>query len=208
VLHTDARFMETVEAAVGEIEAETDAEVVVVAARRSAAYPEVAWAIGAGAAWLALLFVLYSPFHFSGRWLPLELPAVGLLAGWLGGRSWHLIRLCTRASRRRAAVDRAAHAAFHEEVVHGTARRTGLLIYVSALEDRVVLLADGGIEAHVPGGELHAVRWGDGHDPASPGDLDHFVAGLRQVGAVLAAHVPPVEGGNPNEIGDAPRIRS
>lgn len=208
MLHTDARFMETVEAVVGEIEADTDAEVVVVAAPRSGAYPEVAWAVGAGAAWLALVFVLYSPFHFSGQWLPLELPAVALLAGWLGGRSWRLIRLLTRASRRRAAVERAAHAAFHEEVVHGTVRRTGLLVYVSALEDRVVVMADGGIEAHVPGGELHAVRWGDGPDPAAPGDLDHFVAGLRQVGAALAAHVPPVEGGAANQIGNAPRIRS
>ena len=102
---------------------------------------------------------------------------------------------------------RAAHAAFHEEAVHGTRGRTGVLVYVSALEDAVVVLPDGGVEAHVPGAELAAIRWGEGADRAAPGSLEAFLAGLEALGAVLAAHVPPLEGDNPDEIPNAPRVR-
>jgi putative membrane protein len=206
VLHTDARFVESVSAAVAEIEASTDAELVVVAAGRSERYALVSALVGVGTAWLALLFLLFSPFHFSGVWMPVELPLVGGLAAWLTHRSPGLLRFLVPRKRRQAAVDRAAAAAFHEEAVHGTRNRTGVLIYVSALEDRVVVLPDGGIDARVPRGEWNALRWGEKTDPLAPGDLDHFLAGLRAAGTVLAKHVPAL-GDNPNEIPDAPRVR-
>lgn len=206
MLHTDDRFVETVSATVAEIESSTDAELVVVAAGRSDSYALASAMVGAAVAWLALLFLLFSPFSFSGAWMPLELPMVGGLAAWLAHRSPGLLRLIVPAGARRAAVDRAAAAAFHEEAVHGTRNRTGVLIYVSALEDRVVVLPDGGIDARVPGGEWNALRWGAKPDARAPGDLEHFVAGLRAAGAVLARHVPP-HGDNPNEIPDAPRVR-
>ena len=208
MLLTDARFAAAVEEAVGQVEARTAAEVVVVAAPRSDRYREVPLLVGAVAAWAALCFVLFSPFHFAGVWLPLELPVVGVLAGWLGGRSAALTRLLTSRRRRAAAVERAAHAAFHEETVHGTRRRTGVLVYVSAIEDAVVVLPDGGVEAHVPGAELAAIRWGEGADRSAPGTLEAFLAGLAALGVVLAAHLPPVEGDDDNQISDAPRVRS
>jgi len=206
VLNTDARFVESVSAAVAEIEESTDAEVVVVAAGRSESYAAVSLLVGAGAAWLALLFLLFSPFHFSGVWMPLELPVVGGLVAWLTHRSPGLLRVLVPPGRRHAAVARAAAAAFHEEAVHGTRNRTGVLIYLSALEDRVVVLPDGGIDARVPHGEWNALRWGEKADPKAPGDLDHFLSGLRAAGTVLAKHVPAL-GDNPNEIPDAPRVR-
>jgi putative membrane protein len=206
LLHTDDRFVDTVARVVGEIEETTDAELVVVAAGRSEPYRDVAVLAGVAGAWLGLLFLLFSPFHFSGTWMPLELPLLGLLVAWTVDRSPGLLRRLVPATRRAAAVDRAAAAAFHEEAVHGTRKRTGLLVYVSALEDRVVLVPDGGVDAVVPHGEWNALRWGDKGDAHAPGDLDHFVAGLRAAGAVLARHLPPT-GDNPNEIDDAPRIR-
>lgn len=209
MLHTDARFAETVEAVVGEIEARTDAEVIVVATTRSGSYRDLALLSGAVAAWLGLCFVLYSPLSFSGLWLPLELPLLAAGVAWLVDRSPQALRRLASPGRRRRQAQEGAHAAFHQEVVYGTRRRTGILVYVSALEDQVVVMADGGIEAAVPQAAFHAVRWGqDGADPRAPGDLQHFVAGLRQLGEALATHVPALEGDNPNELGDAPRIRS
>lgn len=207
MLHTDSRFSQAVEAAVGRMEATTDAEVVVVAAPRSGSYRDLAVIVGAVMAWLVLLFVLFSPFHFSTAWIPLELPAVAIVATWAAHTRPGLLRRLASRRRQRAQVDAAADAAFHEEVVHGTRSRTGLLIYFSALEQRVVLRPDLGLDARVPGAEWNAIRWGTGADPHDPHDLDHFLAGLEAVGAVLARHVPPT-GTNPNEIADAPRIRS
>lgn len=207
MLHTNARFAQAVEQVVGEIEARTDVEVVVVAAPQSGSYADISVLGGLVAAWAGLAFALWSPIHLQGTWLPLELPLLGLLAGWLLKRSPGLLRRLIPHARAQAQVLEAARAAFTEDVVYGTKRRTGLLVYVSALEDRVVLLADGGVEAHIPWGALNAVRWGPSADRQAPGDLDHFLDGLRQLGVVLAKGLPAVAGDNPNEISDAPRIR-
>lgn len=208
MLHTDARFAATIEEVVREVEDQTDAEVVVVAAPRSGSYRDAAGLVGVTVAWLALVFVLFSPWRFSGVWLPLELPALGLGVGWLVHRSPALLRRLTSAERRHRQVQTAASAAFTDESLYGTRNRTGILVYVSALEDRVVLLPDGGLQARIPRGAFNTVRWGEGADRLAPGDLDHFVLGLRQLGNVLAAYVPAIEGDNPNEISDAPRILS
>jgi putative membrane protein len=207
MLHTNARFSEAVEAEVGRLEADTDAEVVVVAAPRSGSYRDLALAFGLAVAWLLLLLVLFSPFPFQPAWIPLELPALVVLATWAAHRRPGLLRLLAGPRRRKAQVDAAADATFHQEVVHGTQGRTGLLIYFSALEQRVVLRPDLGLDARVPGAEWNAIRWGSGADPHTCHDLDAFLQGLRAVGQVLARHVPPT-GSNPNEISDAPRIRT
>lgn len=207
MLHTDSRFAEAVEAAVTDIESRTAAELIVVAAPRSGSYRDVAILFGCACAWLLLLAVLFSPWHFDPTWIPLELPLVGAATGWVAHRSPGLLRRLVTRSRRERQVQHAAEAAFHQEVVHGTRQRTGLLIYVSALEDRVLVMPDLGLDARIPGAEWNAIRWGQDADPRAPHDLEHFLAGLRAVGDVLAARLPPTDD-NPDEIANAPRIRS
>ena len=204
VLHTDDRFADATEAAVTRIEGGTDAEIVVVAAPRSGSYRDVAVICGAAAAWALLVFAVVSPLWFSPLALLIEAPALGIFVAWAVHRSPAALRRLTGRDRRARQVAEAAAAAFHEEAVHGTRGRTGLLVYFSALEDRVVLLPDAGVEAVVPGAAWNAIRWGG--EGAAPGDLDHFLAGLGAVGDVLARHLPPT-GGNPDEIANAPRIR-
>lgn len=207
MLQTDARFSAAVSAAVAEAEQGTSAEIVVVAAGRSASYAVVSALVGAAVAWLGLAFVLWSPLDFSGVWLPLELPALGLGAAWMVHHSPALLRRLVPASTREAAVRRAAAASFHDESVHGTRARTGVLVYLSALEDQVCVVADGGVESRLPPGRLARVRWGEGEHPTQPGDLDHFLAGLRSLGNMLAEVLPADPDDNPDELPDAPRIR-
>jgi len=208
VLHTDHRFSQAVEAAVTEIEVRTDAEVVVVAAAASGSYRDVCLLVGAVAAWATLAFVLYTPWHFEGTWLAVELPIVMALFTFAAGRSPTLVRRLTSRARREAQVQAAARAAFLEESVHGTPRRNAVLVYVSALEDTVVVLPDSGLLATMPLAEVNGLRFGAGPDPRAPGDLDHFVSGLRALGEVLHRHAPPVVGDNVDTIPNAPRIRS
>lgn len=206
MIRDDARFARAVEETVRALERETDAEIVVVVARRSGSYRDVAVGAGFAAAWFVLLFLLFSPAVFHPVWIAVELPVSAGVAAWLVHRSpWLLPRLASKGRRKRQVAE-AAHAAFHEEAVHGTRGRTGLLVYLSLLEDHVVLVPDAGLERHIAGAEWNSIRWGGGKDPAAPGDLEHFIEGLRAVGRTLARHVPP-DGANPNEMPDEPRFR-
>ncbi len=190
------------------LEASTDAEIVVVASPRSGSYRDLSLLVGLVLAWAALAFVLFSPFHFSGVWLPLELPLMVFLGSWAAERSPGLLRRLAGRGRLDLQVQRGAAEAFHAEAVHATRSRTGILVYVSALEDRVVVIPDLGLERVIPDASWHDLRWGDGAHRDEPGDLDHFLAGLDAVGAVLAERLPALEGDNPDEIANAPRIRS
>lgn len=206
MIRYDARFRETVETAVRRIERATSAEIVVVASSRSGSYRDLAAIAGAGAAWLSLAVLVYSPFVFLPTWMAIEVGALGLGAGWLAHRSPWLLRLLAGPARTKRQVETAAKAAFMDESVHGTRGRTGILVYASLLEERVVLIPDAGLAAKVPGGAWNALRFGPGPDPARLASLDGFLAGLDSLGAILAREFPaPAD--DRNELPDTPRIQ-
>ena len=207
MLHTDERFAEAIERAVHEAESKTDSEIIVVAASRSGSYRDLSLAVGAAAALLAVVFLLFSPFEFSPVHIPFDLAIVLALVTWLADRSPFFLRLVASRARKDRQVQDAAAAAFHQEAVHGTRGRTGVLVYVSALENRVEVIPDAGVAARVPQGELNKVRWGPNPDGRTPGDLAQFVAGLQQLGAVLGTRIPALTH-NPDEVANAPRIRT
>ena len=200
MLKQDSALAERITAIVRDVESSTAAELVVVVAARSDAYREVGPLAGALAGWAALAFVCWSPVDFDAAWFPVDVALVALLAGWIAGRSDRVRRALTLPSRRAARVEESARAAFLEEAVHGTRARTGVLVYVSLLEERVVLLPDEALLGRVP-----RARWNEVELAAH--DLAGFERGLRSLGERLAAWLPP-EGDNPDEIPDAPRFRS
>lgn len=206
MIRYDAKFREAVEAAVGRIEKATAAEIVVVAASRSGSYRDLAAIVGAAVAWLALAILVYSPVPFAPTWMAIEVGAVGLACGWFAHRSPWLMRFLAGPARTRRQAEAAAKASFLDESVHGTRGRTGILVYASLLEERVILIPDAGLAAKIPAGTWHAVRWGAGRDPRRLGSLDGFLAGLDALGAVLA-QVFPAPPNDRNEIPDAPRIQ-
>ncbi len=198
MIRTDASFARDVEDAVRSAESGTAAEIVVVVARRSGSYRDVAIASGAAFAWAILVAVLFVEAEFHPVWIAAEVPLAGAAAAWLVHRTPSLLKRLTSPSRRMRQTREAAHAVFHEEAVHGTKGRTGLLVYLSLLEERVEVIPDAGLEALIPGADWHAIRW-DAADSAG------FVAGLRAVGAVLGKRLPAAAG-DANELPDAPRF--
>ncbi len=206
MIHLDANFAQQVETAVTRIEERTDAELVVVAAQRSGSYRDLAMGVGIAAGMLSLVFVLFSSWDFSPTWIPLEVLLIGAAAAWWAGESTRIVRLLSRRFRRTAQVQEAGQQAFVEENVHGTRGRTGILVYLSVLENRVFLLPDLGIDGRVPKSAWNEIRWGSGVDRQAPDDLASFLAGLEAMGAVLAARVPPGDD-NPDELPNRPRIR-
>ncbi len=205
MLRADRTFSEAVERAVREAERGTAAEMIVVVAARSGSYLDVALAVGAAVAVLALLVALFAPAPFHPVAIAVEMPLVFGLAAWVAHRTPSLLRALAPAARARRQVERAAADHFVREAVHGTRGRTGLLVYVSRLEERVALLSDLGLEGRLPSAAWSAVRWSTTGDSSRPRTLVDLVRGIGDIGAILRARVPS-DGTDVTEITDAPRI--
>lgn len=200
MLHADARFSEAVAEKVRELEQTTDAELVVVAAESSGSYQDVAHMIGGAVAVFTLGILVSLPWLVHSVMVVLDLVLVWAFTTWaVGGR--RIVATLAGPARRQAQVRRAAAAEFHLEAVHATPHRTGLLVYVSAWEGLVELIPDVGLEATVPRG-----AWADAAKRLSTDTVEAFIAGLDEVGTVLATHVPPT-GVHRADLADAPRIR-
>lgn len=196
MIRNDRRFAPALEHAVGEAERGTAAELIVVVASRSGSYLDVALASGGVAALAVLIAALFVPAVFRPAAVALEVPLVFGLAAWLAHRTPPWLRLLTPAARQREQVDRAAAARFLAEAVHGTRARTGLLVYVSLLEEQVSLVPDLGLEGRVPRTAWPAIR------PRTEADV---LDGIRAIGVLLRAHVPG-DAADVNESPDAPRM--
>jgi len=108
------------------------------------------------------------------------------------------IHLVPRGLRYRRAHDNALRQ-FLARNIHTTRERTGALIFVSLAEHYAEIVADAGINAHVP-----QERWNETVENltarAAEGRLaDGFVEAVRLLGAELAANFPPGEA-NPDEL--------
>lgn len=205
MMRIDRRFSEAVERAVHGAERGTAAEVIVVVAARSGVYLDIAGAVGAAVAMLVLFIALFAPTAFHPVAVAVETPLAFGLAAWLAHRSPGLLRALAPAARSRKQVERAAAAHFLAEAVHGTRGRTGLLVYLSLLEERVALVPDLGLEGYVPSAAWSEVRWSTTGDPARARTEDDVVRGIEQIGAILRARMP-AQGTDVNEFPDAPRI--
>ena len=147
--------LEAIQSAVREAEARTSGEIVPYVVERSDEYPSAVWK---GAALGALLgpLVALAMHRWSGIWgVPLTYwiatPAP------IGGALGYLLTLWLPPVRRWMAGEAVletrsrlrAAAAFLEQEVFRTRDRTGILLFLSLFEHRVVLLADSGIHQKV-----------------------------------------------------------
>jgi len=186
--------LDAIQSAVGEAEARTSGEIVPYVVEQSDDYPSAAWK---GAALGALLapFVALAVHRWSSVWgIPLAwwmaLPAP------IGGAVGYLLTALLPSVRRwmtgehvmeaRARVRAAA--AFLEQEVFRTRQRTGILLFLSLFERRVVLLADSGIHQKVEEGQWEGItrRLADEirHGRSGPG----LVEAIRACGELLERH--------------------
>ncbi|HVT61152.1 MAG TPA: hypothetical protein VHR45_22505 [Thermoanaerobaculia bacterium] len=208
VLGFSAADAENIRRAVEVAEAESAGEIVPYVVAASDPYPGAVWK---GAAFGALFSALVAwAFHrwggfWGGRdffWMVLP-PAAGGALGFAGVdlvpplRRWlagaELIELRTR--------QRAA-AAFVEQEIFRTAGRTGILLFLSLFERRVVVLADSGIHARVEDGEWGAVvsRIVEGIRRGAPGAA--LAVAIQDCGDLLVRHGLPRPAARGNELAD------
>ncbi|HEX4824745.1 MAG TPA: hypothetical protein VFV19_10545 [Candidatus Polarisedimenticolaceae bacterium] len=204
MIKTDREFSEAVERAVRAAERGTSAELIVVVASRSGSYLDTALTVGAAAATATLLVALFAPISLRPAAVAIEVPLAFVVAAWIAHRLPPLVRALIPAARAKRHVERAAAEHFLAEAVHGTSGRTGLLIYVSLLEERAAIVPDLGLQGRVPIALLRDVKWG-ATDLDRLRTTDDLLRGIAALGAILRERLP-AEGHDKNESPDAPRI--
>ncbi|MGE0549442.1 MAG: hypothetical protein AB7O24_13450 [Kofleriaceae bacterium] len=201
-----AAFQRAIEA----IESASSVEVVVAVRRRSASYLHASLIAGIAVAFAALATMLYSSQAFSLIAILFDPFLLGLAAGGVVQLLPQVERLLTPPRTRRRLVAHAATATFVERGVHNTTARSGLLVYISWVEQIVALVADSGLRRVVADAELRTLELAL---------TDHMRQGGAAVANLLARHaerfatVMPRNANDVNELPDAidsdlPRPRS
>lgn len=133
-------------------------EVVVAVRRRSAGYLHANLIVGAAVAFASLAVMLFAESSFGLLSILVDPFVVGGIAGALVELMPGVKRALTPPTVRRRHVDHAARATFVDRGVHNTTDRSGLLVYVSWLEQQIAVVADSGLARAVPPEVLAALQ--------------------------------------------------
>lgn len=195
--------------AVREAESRTDAEIVVAVHRRSADYRHIDLLVGLIAATAGLFVFLFHPVAFDIRWFPVEFIVLFAAGALFSATLPALRRLLTSRAWRVAQARRDALCTFHELGVDRTARRTGVLVLLSALEREATIVCDRGIDEATLGeawnSALHRVREAARGRRFGEGDLDDLIEGIRALGEALEP-IHPRRDDDVNELPDDVRV--
>lgn len=178
----------------------TSAEVVVTVKPRSSEYREVDYTVGATLAFLTLAGLMFHPAELDENWFPVAVLVAFVLGVSLASALWPLKRALLSKARLDAEVGKAAREAFVRMGVHGTTGRTGMLIYVSAFEQRAELVLDLGLNPNKLGEAWTEAR-ARIEAAASRGDVDAFAAAVANIGPALT-EVLPRSADDVNELPD------
>ena len=170
-------------------ESVTSAEVVVTVKPRSSQYREIDYTVGAIVGLLTLAGLMFHPAELDENWFPVAVIVAFALGVFLSSGIWPLKRALLSKARLDAEVGKAAREAFVRMGVHGTTGRTGMLIYVSAFEQRAELVLDLGLNPNKLGEAWTEAR-ARIEAAASRGDLDAFAAAVAGIGPALGAVLP------------------
>lgn len=140
------------------IENASAVEVVIAVRRRSATYRQVNAVVGGVTAFIGLAAMLFSSHAFRLTSILVDTFVVAALAAALVELLPGVKRFLTSRTARQAAVLQAARATFVERGVHVTTARSGLLVYISWLEQEVALIADTGLARELPEGSLEQAQ--------------------------------------------------
>ncbi len=144
--------------AIKAIEDASAIEVVIAVRRKSAGYRHANAIVGVVAAFAGLAAMLFADYAFSIPSILIDPFGAGALAAGLVEIAPAIKRVLTPVRIRDREVRRAARAAFVERGVHNTRDRSGVLVYVSWLEQRAVLVADSGLDRVLPAEALAKVE--------------------------------------------------
>jgi putative membrane protein len=205
--------LKEIETAVHEAEARTAGEIVPYVVSHSDHYEAAAWKGATLGAFLAVVAAaaLYELGGLWGGFLLAWVVVPPLVGGALGFTAAALIRPLKLWLAGPAAVDHHIHqrasAAFLENEVFRTRERTGILIFLSLFERRVVVLGDSGINARVEQREWDAVVAGIVEGIRSGQSGKALASGIQRCGEILARRGVAARLNDTDELPDQLRLR-
>ena len=178
--------------AIATIEQASSAEVVIVVRPHAHIWLVPATGLGIAGAAAALAYALFGEPEFT-LWTIFWMPAIAGTALALLALLPPVYRLLLPDRIRDEHVVQAGRAAFLERTVHATQGRTGMLVYVSLLERRLLLVGDLEVERTL--GDVVLDRW--------ERELSDLIAkGAKPVGDALAAHAGEIGRALPHQADD------
>ena len=201
-------FCTAVEKIIDEIEAKSDVEIVVVFSRKSAEYLDIPWKLSVALCWLLMCLLFLLDFRPTLGALCIDLPIILYGGQWIIHKVPSFWRHLITKKRKLAHVQKSAAAAFQAEKIYGSPHRNGILIYLSALEDRIEVLLDGGLWGKLPLVDIQTLAWkSQSDDPHLLGSTDDFLKSLRELGDLCTQH-HPLKREKINHIPNAVRVLS
>lgn len=200
-----------IESAVKDAESRTSGEIVPYVVEQSDVYEEAEWR--AAALLGAISLTAFAAVHrFTSQWLPLDFAETALVTIIAAGAGAMLVRFVPPIKRLFAGkhMDRRVHQraaeAFISEEVFDTRDRTGILIFISLLEHRVVVIGDAGINLKVQPSE-----WSDVVTTVVDGirkgkAVDGLVEAIRKCGVLLQKEGIKIRPDDSDELPDNLRI--
>ena len=187
-------------------ESRTVGEILPVVVERSDAHPKALWLS-------SLVFVILGSTFVSGE-LPIDQPVIVLVAQLCMGLFGYCLayylpdfaRLFVSESRASEMAQEQAFQEFYRHGLHKTEAQTGVLIFVSLFEHRVVVLADEGINAKVSEDQWQETDLAILGEIAKGSLKQGLSAGILSAAGVLEEHFPWVDGDR-NEIPDRIIVR-
>lgn len=183
--------------AIERIEAKSAAEVMVAVRASSGRYADADSILGFVLSFGGLLVFLFHPAPIRIEVFALEFPLLFALGMALSAWIPPVRRLLASRERLESNVTTAARAAFVELGVSRTRERTGLLVFVSMFERKVVVIPDVGIELEQLGEALAKVERVLSESP----DLARLIAALDGLAEPLAQALPRADD-DENELPD------
>lgn len=188
-------------------EQRTVGEIVPVVVERSDAHPEARWLAALCTLILgSALFEAHLPWH-APHWLLLCQTGLGALGYFMAKLLPDFARMFVLEERASEVVEEQAFQEFYRLGLHKTEQSTGVLIFVSLFEHRVIVLGDDGIDAKV--GEEHWKLLRDLVLASIKRDslADGIAEAVRRCGDELSKHFPWREGDR-NEVPDRFVVRT
>ena len=199
--------------AVKQAEGGTAGEIVPYVVSYSDHYEEAMWRGGFLCTTLVLVGILAFR-SFTAIWLPQGLTPIllsVLLAQGLGMTLVFFVpslkRLFAGPALLERRVTQQAKEAFVAEEVFNTRDRSGILIFVSFLEHRVIVMADTGIDSKVPQSQWQEVVQLIVDSIRAGKVADGLVAAIGRCGELLRQHGVSIRPEDANELADTLRIR-
>jgi putative membrane protein len=204
-LFSEADFSQ-ISAAVKEAETRTSGEIVPYVVEQSDGYDEATWKAGFMFGFVVVT-ALVSIESFTTVWLPLDFAEMALISLLLGGGGMLLARfvapvrrLLVGATVMEKRVSQRAAEAFIAEEVFDTRERTGILIFLSLLERRVLVLGDSGINAKVDQSQWDGIVQLIVSSIRERKPAEGLIAAIKKCGALLQQEGVERQADDTNEI--------